>query len=64
MEAADAKPLRRLGADPCTLTLVLDSGASVQLAASASHRSTMVGPFAAVLFIQGDEGAGQTVAGP
>ena len=62
--AADAKPLRHLGADPCTLTLVLDSGASVQLAASANHRGTMVGPFAAALFMQGDEGAGQTVAGP
>ena len=64
IEAADAKRLRRLGADPCTLTLVLDSGASVQLGASADDRDTMVGPFAAVLFIQGDEGAGQTVAGP
>ena len=64
IEAADAKRLRRLGADPCTLTLVLDSGASVQLGASADDRDTMVGPFAAVLFIQGEEGAGQTVAGP
>ena len=64
IEAADAKRLRCLRADPCTLTLVLDSGASVQLAASADDRDTMVGPFAAVLFVQGDEGAGQTVAGP
>ena len=58
IEAADAKRLRRLGANPCTLTLVLDGGASVQLGASADDRDTMVGPFAAVLFIQGDEGAG------
>jgi len=53
-----------LHSDTCVLTLVLDNGASVQLAAPVKDRSIMVGPFAAVLFVDGDEGAGKAVAGP
>ena len=60
----DPAEIRGLGAHPVVLTLILDSGAAVQLAAAADHRGTMVGPFTAALFVDGDEDAGQTVTGP
>ena len=41
--------VRGLGARPLAMTLVLDSGACVQLAAPTDARDTMVGPFIAVL---------------
>jgi hypothetical protein len=53
-----------LDPDPYVLTLVLDSGASMQLAAPAKDRDIMVGPFATVLLVDDGEGAGKTVAGP
>jgi len=48
LTAGDSDSVRGLGTEPLAMTLVLDSGACVQLAAPADERDVMVGPFVGV----------------
>lgn len=54
LTVGDPAEIHGLGAHPVVLSHILDSGAAVQLAAPADHRGTMVGPFTAALFVDGD----------
>ena len=49
LTTGDPDAIHGLGAEPLMLTVVLDNGASVELAAPADAKSTIVGPFAGVL---------------
>jgi hypothetical protein len=51
--------VRELGEEPLLLTLILDGGASVQLAAPSDDRDAMVGPFVGALLDMGVEGSAQ-----
>jgi hypothetical protein len=54
--------VRGLGAEPKAMTLLLDSGASVELAAPANTADAMVGPFVGLL-VAADEQAPPSVRG-
>ena len=47
--AGDPEDVKRLGPRPMCLALILDNGATVELAAPAGDREAMVGPFAKAL---------------
>jgi len=47
--AGDPEEINRLGPAPAELTLVLDHGATVELAAPSEQRAVFVGPFDSVL---------------
>jgi hypothetical protein len=55
LTTGDPDAIRGLGAEPLLLTVVLDHGASVELAAPADAKSPIVGPFAGVLLSAGGE---------
>jgi hypothetical protein len=57
--AGDPDEVRGLGEEPVLLTLILDGGASVQLAAPSDDRDAMVGPFVGALLGMGVEGSAQ-----
>jgi hypothetical protein len=48
VDLLDSDAIRGLGAHPLVVTMVLDDGTEVQLAAPAEFRDTMVGPFLGV----------------
>jgi hypothetical protein len=52
LTAVDPHRVRGLGAQPIALTLGLDGGTSVQLAAPRDARNIMVGPFVGVLLVE------------